>query len=94
MEDRFFDHTAIPKVLDHNALEQRGGHPGIPDRIRIHDDDGTASANSQARCLSSLHPIRSEQEAFTLKQVGKQGIQLPAPAIRRTEPARANEDVT
>jgi hypothetical protein len=94
VEDSLFDHTALPKVLDHDAFEQRGGHPGVPDRIRIHDDDGTASANSQARCLPSLHPIRSEQESFTLKQVGKQGIQLPAASIRRTEPAGANEDVT
>ena len=94
MEDRLFDDTAIPKVLDHDALEQRGGHPGVPDRIRIHDDDGTPSANSQARCLPALHPIWSEQESFPLKQVWKQGIQLPAASIRRTEPACADEDVT
>jgi hypothetical protein len=94
VEDRLFDHTAIPKVLDHDAFEQRGGDPGVPDRIRIHDDDGTASANSQARRLPSLHATRSEQESFTLKQVGKQSVQLPAASVWRTEPARANEDVT
>jgi hypothetical protein len=94
VKHRLFDDAAVSQVLDHDPFEQRRGDPGVPDRIRIHDDDGTAGANSQAWRLPSLHSTGPEQQPFTLKQVRQQGIQLPAASIRRAEPAGADEDMT
>ena len=61
------DDAAATKMLDHDALEQGRRHAGVPDRIRIHDDYRSSSANAQAGRLASLHPVRPEQQAFPLQ---------------------------
>ena len=93
MKYRVLDDAAVSQVLHHDALEQCRRDARVPDRIRIHDDDGTASANSEAGRLPSLHSCRAEQQPLAMEQLGKQGIQLPPTPVGRTEASRADEDV-
>ena len=82
MKDRFFDDSTVSQVLHDDALEERGRHAGIPDRIRIHDDDGAARANTEARCLPALDPARAEEKPFPMEQGREERVQFPPSAVR------------
>ena len=68
MEYRIFHDTAIPQMLDDDALEQLRRHASVPDALRVDDDDRPASAYAEARGLAPLHAARSEQKSFPLEQ--------------------------
>lgn len=93
MEHRFFDNPAFTKVLDHDPLEERRCHPRVPDGVGIHDDDGAARANSEARCFSAFDPRRTEQQAFALQESRQHRVQIPPSAVRGAEPSGTHEDV-
>jgi hypothetical protein len=93
MENRLFDDAAITQVLDDDSLEKLRRDTGIPDRIRIHDDDGAAGANSEARRFPPFDPRWAEQEALALQQRRQHRVQIPTSPVRGAETARADEDV-
>ena len=62
------DRLAHFQMLDNNSLEQLGCNLCIPYSFRVHDNDGTSCTNPEAWCFTSLHPGRSEKQAFALKQ--------------------------
>ena len=82
MKNGLLDDAAVPEVLHHDALEKCRGHPGVPDRIRIDDDDGATGANPKARGLAALDPIRSEEQPFAVEQIRQQRIQFSAAPVR------------
>src|ERR1044072_2785338 len=94
MEDRLLDDSPVPEMLHHDTLEQGRGHSGIPDGIRIHDDDRTARANSETRGLPAFDSIGSEEKPFPVQQVRQHRIEVAAPSRGGTEPARADTDVS
>lgn len=93
MKDRILDHLAVPEMLDDDAFEERRRDAGIPDRIRVHDDDGARRANPEARSLTPLDPGRAKQQALALQKGRQQRIELTAAPVGRTESAGADEDV-
>jgi hypothetical protein len=93
MEDGLFDHPTIAKVLCHDTLEQLGRYSGIPDSLGIDHHDWPARANTQTRSLSTLDPMRPEQQAFTMKETRELGIKTPALMVIRAEPANTHEYV-
>ena len=82
VEDRFFDNVTAFQVLDDDALEKLRGHPGIPDRIRIHDDDGAARANSETWGFPALDPARAEEKPFPMEQGREERVQFHPSAVR------------
>ena len=94
MKDRFLDDSAVYQMLGDDPFEQRRRDPPIPDPIRIHDDDRTTGAHTEARRFTALHSIRTEEESVPLKQRRQHLIELSTPAIRRTESADAYEHVS
>ena len=68
MEYRFLHNVPIPQVLYDDALEERQGHAGVPDALRIHHEDGPRSAYAQAGRFSALHPPCSKQQSLALQQ--------------------------
>ena len=91
MKDGLLDWISMLEMLYHDALQQLGRHSRIPYAFRIHDDDGTGSTDSETRRLTTLHPPWSEEKIFALQKLGEQRVDLPAPAIRRTEIADAHQ---
>src|SRR4051812_40500630 len=80
-------------MLDDDALEQGGRHAGIPNAVRIDDDDRSAATNAKAGRLATFDPIRAKQEPLPLQERGQQAIQLATAMIGRTKAADANEHV-
>ena len=93
MKNRLFDDVAIAQMLDDDALEKRRRDPGVPDGIRVDDDDRAAPANSQAWRFSPFDPRGPEQEPFALKQCRQHRVQVPATSVRRAEASGADEDM-
>lgn len=60
VEHGLLDDVTVAQMLDHDALEQLRRDAGVPDAIRIHDDDWAAGAHTQTGRLSSLDPIGTE----------------------------------
>jgi hypothetical protein len=58
------------QVLDNDPLEEIRRHPCIPDPVGVNDDDRSITAHAEAWCLAALDPCRSEQQVFTLKELG------------------------
>lgn len=67
MKHSFFNHRAALQVLNHDSLEQFRCHTAIPDAFRVNDDNGTALAYAEARCLAPLHARWPKQQAFPLQ---------------------------
>lgn len=68
MKDGLLDGSSVAKVLHDNSLEKLWRNAGVPDALRIDDDDGSASADAKAGRLSALHTAGAEQEVFALEQ--------------------------
>lgn len=94
MKDGVLDDSAVPQMLDDDALEQRQGHATIPDALRIHDHDWPASANAKARRLSALDASRAEKQPLTLEERWQRAIECAPPSTRRAEAADTYDDVT
>lgn len=93
MKDRLLDDPAVAEVLDDDPFEQRGCHAGIPDAVRIDDDDRPPSAHAEAWRLSALDALRTEKKPFALQEYRKKAIQFAPAVIGRTISAGANKDV-
>jgi hypothetical protein len=93
MKHRLFDDPAVSKMLDNDALQKGRRHSMVPDALRVHHQHRAAGADPEARRLTAFHPVRPEQESFTLKQRRQQTIQLGAAPVGRTEAAHADEYV-
>lgn len=72
MEDRLLDDPPIAEMLDDDAFEQLRRHAGVPDAVRIHDDDRAAAANTKAGRFAAFHACGTEQQGFTLEQSGEE----------------------
>ena len=94
VEHGLLDDSAVHEMLDDDSLEQRRCDAGIPDSIRVHDDDRPAAADAEARRLAALHAVGSEEKAMALEESWQQPIELTAPAIRRAEAADTYENVS
>ncbi len=93
MKHCLLDDLPVTQVLDDDPLQQRRRHPGIPDPLRVHDNDRTATANTQTWRLAALDPRRTEEQAFPLQQRRQEIVQITPPAVGRAEAAHAHEDV-
>src|SRR5258705_2070510 len=93
MEDSLFDRLPVLEVLDHDALQQRRRHFGIPDTLRIDDDDRTIAADAEARCLAALDALWTKEQILALQQVGKERVDLAPTTVGRAEAAGAHEYV-
>jgi hypothetical protein len=93
MKYSFLDDVAVAQMLHDDPFEERGRDAGIPDALRIYDDDRSAVAHAEARGLTAFHAPWPEQETFTLQQRRKQLIQLTPTVIGRTEAADADQYV-
>jgi hypothetical protein len=93
MKHCLLDDLPVTEVLDDDPLQQRRRHPGIPDPLRVNDNDRTASANTQTWRLAALDSSRTEEQAFPLQQRWQEIVQITPPTIRRAEAADAHEDV-
>ena len=93
MKDRLLHDAPIAQVLDDDALEQRRGHAGVPDALRVHDDDRTAGAHAETGRLATLHATRTEEQPFALEQARERRVERAALAVRRAEAADADEHV-
>lgn len=93
MEHRLLDDTAIAQMFDDDPLEQLRRDTGVPDTLRVDDDDRAARADAEARRLASLDAIGPEQEALALEKGRQQLVQAPAARIRSAKRADANQHV-
>lgn len=75
MENRGLDDLSTAEVLDDDPLEQLRGHAGVPDAVRVDDDDRAAGADTETGRLAPLYPGGSEQEALPPQESGQQLIQ-------------------
>ena len=93
MENSVFHNSPVAKVLDHDALEQRGSDRGVPNALWIHDDDWPIAAHAEAGRLPALNATRPEQESLALQERWKQAIELTTALIGRAESPNAHEHV-
>jgi hypothetical protein len=89
-----FDDPAIPQMFDDDALQQGRRHTGVPDTVRIDDNDRTATTNAEARRLTAFDAGRTEQESFPLQERGQQTIELTTAMIGRAKAADADQHMT
>lgn len=59
------------QVLNDNSLEQLGSHSAIPYPVRVHDDDWTVGAYSEAGRFAALHAAGAKQQIFALEKLRK-----------------------
>ena len=93
MEDRFLDDSAVYEMLDDNSLEQRWGDGGIPNPIRVHDDDGPSATDAEARRFPAFDTIGAKEQTVPLKKRREELIELSSAMIRRTESADTDQHV-
>jgi hypothetical protein len=62
-----FDRSPILQMLDNDSFQQVGRDVGVPDPIRIHDDDRSIAADAEAWRFSPLHAIRTKEKIFALQ---------------------------
>jgi hypothetical protein len=74
--------ATISQMLDDDALEQSRSDPGIPDALRVHDDDRTAGAYTETGGLAALHSPRAEEQSLALEQTRQQGVERPSLSVR------------
>ena len=67
MKNRLFHGPAILQMLDDNSLEQLWSDVGVPDSLRVHDDDRATATNAEARGFASFHATRSEEQILPLE---------------------------
>ena len=91
MKDRFVDRLPAFQVLDDDSLQQRRRYIGVPNALRIDDDNRSVAADTEARRLASLHARRTEEQVFPRQKLGEQRIKLSPAAIGRTEVTSAHQ---
>ena len=94
MKNCFVHHASIAEMLDDNSLQELGCDAGVPHAFGIHDDDRPAGADTEARGFASLYACRPEEQILALEQAREKAVERSAPAIRRAEPASADEHVS
>jgi len=72
MKDRFVDRLPAFQVLDDDSLQQRRRYIGVPNALRIDDDNRSVAADTEARRLASLHACRTEEQIFPRQELGEQ----------------------
>jgi len=80
-------------MLHDDPFQERGGHTGVPHALGVHDDDRAAGADSETGRLAALHAPGPEEKALALEQAREQCVERSSLAIRRAEPADADEHV-
>ena len=55
MKNSLINWLPVLQVLDDDSLQQLGCDLGVPDSIRIHDDDRPVAADAETRSLAALH---------------------------------------
>ena len=93
MKDRVLDWAPTLQVLDDDAFEQIRCDTRIPGSLRIDHNDWSARADAEAGSFAALHARWSEQQPFALEQARQARVQVATAPVRRTETARAHEDV-
>jgi hypothetical protein len=81
-------------MLDHDSLEQLRRYSAIPNAFGIYDHDRSARANSQARRLAALDPLRAKEQSFALEKLRQQAIDDPPAAVGRTEASGAHQHMS
>ena len=76
MKDRLINGLPMLEVLDDDSLQQRGRDLGVPDALRIHDDDRSVAAHAKARSLTPLHALGPKEQILALEQLGQQRVEL------------------
>jgi hypothetical protein len=94
MKNRLRNRFPVLEVLDHYSLQQLGRDLGIPNPLRVHDDDRPVAAHAEAGRLTTLHALRSKEQIFPLQQLREQGIDLASATIGRAEVAGAHEHMS
>lgn len=82
MKYRFLNRFTPREMLDHDALEELGRHPRVPDAFRINHDDWAIATHPEAGSLSALHPFRAKQQPFALQQLSQQRVQRASAPVR------------
>ena len=72
VEDSLINRVSMLEMLYHDALQQVRGHAGIPDAIRIHDDDGPCRADAEAWRFAALDALGAEEKILALEQLREQ----------------------
>jgi hypothetical protein len=85
MEDRLFDHPAVPQMLGNDAFEEFRRDIGVPDALRIDGHNRPAFTYAEAGCFGSLDAIRVEEEIFALKEPGQLAVNGAAATVGRAK---------
>ena len=72
MKDGFVDRPSTFQVLDDDSFQQRRRYIGVPNTLRIDDDNRPVAADTEARRLASLHACRTEEQIFPRQELGEQ----------------------
>jgi len=72
MKDGFVDRPSTFQVLDDDSLQQPRRYIGVPNALRIDDDNRPVAADTEARRLASLHACRTEEQIFPRQELGEQ----------------------
>jgi hypothetical protein len=81
MKNRLFNRLSTLEVFDNDSLEKRRRYLRIPDSFRVHDDDWPVAAHAEARSLASLYALWSEEQVFSLEELGEHRIELAAAPV-------------
>jgi hypothetical protein len=81
VKDRFLDHSPVYQVFDDDSLEEGRRDTGIPNSVRVYDDDRSAGADAETRGLSALDPIWPEEQSVPLEKRRQQLIQLSSAMV-------------
>jgi hypothetical protein len=91
MKHGLLHHPPIPKVFDHDPLQELRRHTSVPDPFRVHDDDWAAAADTETGCLASLDARRTEEEAFALEKRRQEVVQRSTALFGRAKAPHAHE---
>jgi hypothetical protein len=93
VKDRLLDRFSVLEVLDDDSLQQRRRDLGVPDALRIYDDDRSVATHAEARGFTALHALGAKEQVLALEQLGEQRVELLSATIGRAEVARAHQHV-
>src|SRR4029078_4055770 len=93
VKDRFLDHSPVYQVLDDDSLEERGSDTGVPNTVRVYDDDRPTGADTETGRLSALHSVRPEEQSVTLKKGWQELIQLSPAVVGRAKSPDTDQQV-
>jgi len=82
VKDRLINRFSVLEVLDDDSLQQRGGDLGVPNALRIYDDDRSVAAYAKARRLTALCALRAKEQILVfLSPIQQRYACLRAPIL-------------